>query len=365
MSPNLGAMSRRISRAGALPRASLISCSTIDSILTSSFVLTGLSFFLILVPLSHDRPHPLDWHSHLSQSCTRGSWCVCRSPSARPKPMEWPPLRSTSDQPWKVVQMCKMCNLAQWSGTSRVAAVFQGSTTPTYALHSPASMMPAILPLCCVPKSLAFIRPPSGCHLPCEGDPWRETCTPNNRGSSCNPQRSAVCGYCQCSGVWQCERLTVPFLSLSLLQFLQLQGDLKPYIPNISTTSACCALCQDEPKCVAWVLETDTHLCFLKAVTSGTPCTGGNTPCRRSMPNRISMANCPDGPTPPPPPPPAPPVPHWLPVANLSKPYRNWTYYIGQFDGFVVPPDAGNFPGLFCSFFFLCFSFCVAQSGGV
>lgn len=34
-----------------------------------------------------------------------------------------------------------------------------------------------------------------------------------------------------------------------------------------------------------------------------------------------------------------------LPVAELSAKFRNWTYYMGPFDGFVVPPTAGNFSG--------------------
>jgi len=68
------------------------------------------------------------------------------------------------------------------------------------------------------------------------------------------------------------------------------------------------------------------------------------------------MQNCPNMPTPAPGPPhphpspgPAPPNPdpgHFLPnFYNLSAKYRNWSYYIGDADGFVVPPNAGNFPG--------------------
>ena len=33
------------------------------------------------------------------------------------------------------------------------------------------------------------------------------------------------------------------------------------------------------------------------------------------------------------------------PVSVLSAKYRNWTYYNGSFDGFVVPPTAGDFSG--------------------
>mmetsp|Transcript_14564 Transcript_14564/g.43111 ORF Transcript_14564/g.43111 Transcript_14564/m.43111 type:complete len:502 (-) Transcript_14564:89-1594(-) len=120
-------------------------------------------------------------------------------------------------------------------------------------------------------------------------------------------------------------------------------GDLGPYIANVGTTAACCAHCQANPRCVAWVLETDSHLCFLKAVTSGQSCPPqGGVPCKRNMSNRISMAGCPDGPPPPPPPP---PPKHWLPVQTLSAPYRNWSYYMGDYGGFVVPPNAGNFAG--------------------
>eukprot|EP00037_Helgoeca_nana_P022532 m.230255 g.230255 ORF g.230255 m.230255 type:complete len:506 (+) comp26021_c0_seq1:272-1789(+) len=123
-------------------------------------------------------------------------------------------------------------------------------------------------------------------------------------------------------------------------------GDLGKYTENVTTTAACCGLCEANLRCVGWVLETDTHLCFLKAVTSGAPCAvGATSPCRRPMPNRISMPNCPDGPSPAPPPPPSPPPAHWLPVHTLSQPYRNWSYFVGAFDGFVVPPHAGNFSG--------------------
>ena len=56
--------------------------------------------------------------------------------------------------------------------------------------------------------------------------------------------------------------------------------------------------------------------------------------------------SCPVSPPgPPPPAPPAPAPPHWLPVKQLSARFRNWSYYVGQYDGFVVPPDAGNFAG--------------------
>lgn len=34
-----------------------------------------------------------------------------------------------------------------------------------------------------------------------------------------------------------------------------------------------------------------------------------------------------------------------LPVSKLSLPFRNWYYYNGSFDGFVVPPLAGGFKG--------------------
>jgi len=34
-----------------------------------------------------------------------------------------------------------------------------------------------------------------------------------------------------------------------------------------------------------------------------------------------------------------------LPVAKLSLKYRNWTYFNGNYDGYVVPPNAGDFSG--------------------
>ena len=34
-----------------------------------------------------------------------------------------------------------------------------------------------------------------------------------------------------------------------------------------------------------------------------------------------------------------------LPVSELSARYRNWSYYEGPYEGFVVPPLAGNFSG--------------------
>merc|ERR1711924_3129 len=34
-----------------------------------------------------------------------------------------------------------------------------------------------------------------------------------------------------------------------------------------------------------------------------------------------------------------------LPVSQLSAKYRNWTYVNGPYEGFVVPPTAGNFTG--------------------
>lgn len=124
-------------------------------------------------------------------------------------------------------------------------------------------------------------------------------------------------------------------------------GDVSPgyYLRNVSTTAECCAACQKEPRCVAWVLETDLNYCFLKAATSSAACSNVKTglPCTREHPSRISMQNCPIGPSPPSP---APPPSHFLPnFYNLSNGYRNWSYYIGPFDGFVVPPLAGNFSG--------------------
>ena len=32
-------------------------------------------------------------------------------------------------------------------------------------------------------------------------------------------------------------------------------------------------------------------------------------------------------------------------ASKLSEPYRNWHYYVGPYNGFVVPPNAGDFPG--------------------
>ena len=55
------------------------------------------------------------------------------------------------------------------------------------------------------------------------------------------------------------------------------------------------------------------------------------------------MKNCPDGPSPPSP---SPAPRHFLPnFYNLSTKYRNWSYYNGDYNGFVVPPLAGKFPG--------------------
>ncbi len=133
-------------------------------------------------------------------------------------------------------------------------------------------------------------------------------------------------------------------------------GDLRMIQTN--TSAECCAACKAEPKCVLWVKDTTTsstqHDCFLKATFSNAPCHSATqgVPCRRNLAGRESMA--PTGPVPPPlppPPPPAPPPPippqkHFLPVSSLSKKFRNWTYYTGgPYDGFVVPPMAGNFTG--------------------
>lgn len=127
-------------------------------------------------------------------------------------------------------------------------------------------------------------------------------------------------------------------------------GDLRMIQTN--TSAECCAACKAEPKCVLWVKDTTSsstqHDCFLKATFSNTPCSSTTpaTPCRRHLAGRESMA--PTGPAPPAPPPPAPSPPqkHFLPVSELSKKFRNWTYYTGgKYGGFVVPPDAGNFTG--------------------
>jgi len=118
-------------------------------------------------------------------------------------------------------------------------------------------------------------------------------------------------------------------------------GDLK-IDKSAATPAKCCAACQSAKGCVAWVLETDNTTasgwCFLKAKTSATPCSKApsNSPCTRKMATRVSMAQCPN---------PPPPPPHWLPVAQLSARFRNWSYYTGSYDGFVVPPLAGNFSG--------------------
>ena len=133
-------------------------------------------------------------------------------------------------------------------------------------------------------------------------------------------------------------------------------GDLKMIQTNSS--AECCAACQAEPRCVLWVKDTTNspttgHDCFLKATFSSAPCTSvrQGAPCRRQLAGRDSMA--PTGPAPPPLPPPGPPPlppippqPHFLPVSSLSRKFRNWTYFRGgQYGGFVVPPDAGNFTG--------------------
>lgn len=122
-------------------------------------------------------------------------------------------------------------------------------------------------------------------------------------------------------------------------------GDLR--MIQSASTAACCAACKAEPLCVLWVKDTSTTDCFLKKTWSDAPCTG-STPCKRRLPNRQSMVPSGAAPSPPPPPPPTPipAPPHFLPVYDLSAKFRNWTYYTGgPYDGFVVPPMAGNFSG--------------------
>jgi hypothetical protein len=133
-------------------------------------------------------------------------------------------------------------------------------------------------------------------------------------------------------------------------------GDLR--MVQAADSAACCAACEKEPLCVLWVKDTGNsttgnstqHDCFLKNTWSTTPCAqaAANRPCRRKLAGRESMA--PGGPAPTPAPVPAtPPIPvptHFLPVYELSAKFRNWTYYTGgPYDGFVVPPTAGNFTG--------------------
>ena len=129
-------------------------------------------------------------------------------------------------------------------------------------------------------------------------------------------------------------------------------GDLAPYTSNL-TAAQCCAKCSATQGCLLWVLETDSHCpgcCFLKKTVSCTPCaslptltTTISVPCTRAMASRVSGNwTCPPtlAPTPPPVGPPLP-----APVSQLSARFRNWTYYVGPYDGFVVPPKAGNFRG--------------------
>lgn len=134
-------------------------------------------------------------------------------------------------------------------------------------------------------------------------------------------------------------------------------GDLR--MIQAADSAACCSACAKEPLCVLWVKDTGNstsgnstaHDCFLKRTWSDTPCAQvkGGQPCRRTLAGRESMV--PGGPAPaplpPPPPPPPTPVPkHFLPVYELSARYRNWSYYTGgPYNGFVVPPKAGNFTG--------------------
>ena len=126
-------------------------------------------------------------------------------------------------------------------------------------------------------------------------------------------------------------------------------GDLR--MIQSKTNAACCAACEAEPLCVLWVKDTSTADCFLKKTWSGTPCASpmSGQPCIRKSADRVSMV--PSGPAPPtprpaPPAPPPPAPPHFLPVYNLSAKFRNWTYYTGgPYGGFVVPPNAGHFPG--------------------
>ena len=133
-------------------------------------------------------------------------------------------------------------------------------------------------------------------------------------------------------------------------------GDLPSMPIQAADSAACCAACSKEPLCVLWVKDTGNstsgkstqHDCFLKETWSDASCAhvAAGQPCRRKLAGRESMT--PGGPAPPPPPPPPPiPVPkHFLPVYQLSAKYRNWTYYTGgPYNGFVVPPKAGNFSG--------------------
>eukprot|EP00911_Craspedida_sp_UC1_P002762 UC1_evm1s2026 len=101
---------------------------------------------------------------------------------------------------------------------------------------------------------------------------------------------------------------------------------------NVPTTAACCAACQQNRDCGAWVwapakdaTTPEPHLCWLKKVV------GGHLPSPATKPNRISCA-LPSPPSPPPGPPPG-------PASRYSQRYRNWTYYQNDAKGFVIPPN--------------------------
>jgi hypothetical protein len=130
-------------------------------------------------------------------------------------------------------------------------------------------------------------------------------------------------------------------------------GDLR--MVQAASSAACCAACSREPLCVLWVKDTGNsttgnitqHDCFLKKTWAVTPCSqvAAGQPCRRELAGRESMVPA-AGPPPAPDPPPIPAPKHFLPVYQLSAKFRNWTYYTGgAYDGFVVPPKAGNFTG--------------------
>ena len=125
-------------------------------------------------------------------------------------------------------------------------------------------------------------------------------------------------------------------------------GDLGVHTAG-HTPASCCALCESTAACKLWVLETDTTCagcCYMKAAVSCEDCelVPKGSPCTRPHASRIA-GNWTCAPTlsPTPAPPAGPPLP--APVSQLSARFRNWSYFIGDHDGFVIPPLAGNFSG--------------------
>jgi hypothetical protein len=82
-------------------------------------------------------------------------------------------------------------------------------------------------------------------------------------------------------------------------------GEAYKFLTNITSASGCCAACQQDSKCLAWMLKNSSQNCALKSI---------NGPTKKSPQCLFSGHIAPTGPTPKPAPSPSQPTPRPAPT---------------------------------------------------